>query len=238
MNTPRPAPGRIALHLATRATARHAWRDDVLGDLLEEYADLAATRGESHARRWFRRQAIRLAADACAARMRAVLQSLAVLFFIGDRPMTALLQEVRQAFRSLLRRPGVTVAIMLTLAIGLGVNAAIFNAIDRLLLSPFPFPGVERILVLSELNDENPYPKESVSPANFIDIGRSTTSFDRFAAYGWSEANLSGGTQPERVSAFTVSAEFFNTLGVTPAQGRLLDARDMTFGAHHVVVLE
>lgn len=151
--------------------------------------------------------------------------------------MSTFMQELRHALRSLRRQPGVTVAIILTLAIGLGVNAAIFNAVDKLLLSPFPFPGVDRMLVVSELSPDNPFPKESVSPANFVDLSRNSTAFDRMAAYRWSEANLSGGERPERVAAFGVSAMFFETLGIQPALGRLIATNDTVVGEHHVVVL-
>lgn len=214
-----------------------AWQQDVLGDLVEEFAEVSRSRGDAWARRWFWRQCLRLTLGACVAKHRAALDSLAVLFFIGDRPMSTFAQEVRQALRSLKRQPGVTAAIILTLAIGLGVNAAIFNAIDKLLLSPFPFPGVDRMLVMSELSPDNPFPKESVSPAAFTEFAKSATAFDRLAAHRWSEANLSGGERPERVAAFGVSGAFFETLGIQPALGRLITARDTTVGEHHVVVL-
>jgi putative ABC transport system permease protein len=151
--------------------------------------------------------------------------------------MSTLIQEVRFALRSLRRQPGVTVAIIFTLAIGLGVNAAMFNAIDKLLLSPFSFRDVDRMLVMSELTESEPYPKEAVSPANFADIAKETTVFDRIVAFGWAEVNLSGGERPERVAGKTVSAQFFEALGVTPAQGRFFSPTDMIHGRHHVVVL-
>jgi putative ABC transport system permease protein len=157
--------------------------------------------------------------------------------FIGDRPMHALLQELRLAIRTLGGQPGITVAIVLTLAIGIGANAAIFRMFDALLLRPFSFPGLDRLAMLSEVNAEEPYPQEAVSPANFTDFETQLTSLDRLAAFKWADVNLSGGDQPERVSAFAVSAHFFDLLGVTPAHGRLLLAGDNVWGRHRQLVL-
>jgi predicted permease len=151
--------------------------------------------------------------------------------------MNAFVQEVRSAFRSLRRRPGVTAAILLTLAIGLGVNAAIFDSIDRLLLKPFAFKDVDRIAMVSELTDTDPYPKESVAPANFLDFARDSKTIPNLAAYSWGELNLAGGDRPERVAAFGVSEKFFSTLGVTPALGRFFTPQSHVFGQHHEAVL-
>ena len=230
-------PPRLASWLLRRAVRQEAWQQDVVGDLYEEFVGEASARGRARASRWFWRQTLQLSASAMAARGRAALQTLAVLFFIGDRPMSAFLQEVRYAFRSLRRQPGVTAAIILTLAIGLGVNAAIFDAIDKLLLSPFAFKDVDRMLVLSELTEGDTFPKESVSAANFMDIAARATVFDRVGAYAWAEANFSGGERPERVANFAVSAGLLPALGVTPALGRFFTPDDMVFGRHHVVVL-
>ncbi len=232
-----PTPPRLAAWIARRSVHVQVWQYDVLGDLYEEFAGVAAERGPAVARRWFWRQALRLAVHGTAARGRAVLHTLAVLFFIGDRPMSTFMQEVRYALRSLRRQPGVTTAIVLTLAIGLGVNAAIFNAIDSLLLTPFPFKDVKRTLVLSELTDRDTFPKEAVSPANFIDIAAQATVFDHIAAFEYADTNLSGGDRPERVSGYGVSTEFFSTLGITPALGRFFTPDDMVWGRHHEIVL-
>jgi putative ABC transport system permease protein len=230
-------PPRFTSIVARFAVRREAWREDVLGDVAEEFAARADVDGPAAAARWYRREARRLAAESVGRRLRAVFGGVAVLFFIGDRPMNALSQEIRAALRSLTRRPGVTAAILMTLAIGLGVNAAIFDSIDRLLLKPFAFKDVDRIAMISETSDSEPYPKESVAPANFLDFARETQSIANLDAYGWSELNLSGGDRPERVSAFSTSETFFSTLGVTPALGRFFTAESHVFGQHHEAVL-
>jgi putative ABC transport system permease protein len=230
-------PPRLASWLAANAVRREPWRHDVLGDLAEEFADVAASASPSRARRWFWRQSLRLIAASLLARLAGAGRAVAILLFIGERPMSNFVQELRLASRALRRRPGVTAAIVLTLAIGLGLNAAIFSMIDALLLNPFSFKDVDRMTVLAELSENNPYPKESVAPANFRDFQTQLSSYDGLAAYSWVEANLSGGDEPERISAFGVSGAFFDMLGARPALGRLIDERDQTFGQHHSIVL-
>lgn len=230
-------PPRLAAWTVERVTRREVWRHDVSGDLAEEFADVAALAGPTPARRWYRKQAARLVAESAGNRLRGALRALAVLFFIGDRPMNAFSQEVRAALRSLKRRPGVTAAILLTLAIGLGVNAAIFDSINSLLLKPFEFKQVDRMVMIAETSDSEPYPKESVSPANFLDFAQHATTVTDLSAYGWAELNLSGGDRPERVSAFSTSDHFFATLGITPALGRFFTPDSHVFGQHHEAVL-
>lgn len=230
-------PPRLAAWIVDRATRREAWRHDVCGDLAEEFADVAAASGLARARRWYRHEAMRLAAEAAGRRARGALRAVAILFFIGDRPVNALSQEIRSALRSLKRRPGVTAAILLTLAIGLGVNAAIFDSINSLLLTPFDFKQVDRLVMLAEISESEPFLKESVSPANFLDFEREATTVTDLSAYGWAELNLSGGDRPERVSAFSTSDNFFTTLGVTPALGRFFTPASHVFGQHHEAVL-
>jgi hypothetical protein len=222
---------RFTSLIARLAVRREAWREDVLGDVAEEFAARVAVDGEKAAARWHRREVARLAAETARRRISAAFGALAVLFFIGDRPMNAFSQEVRAALRSLKRRPGVTAAILLTLAIGLGVNAAIFDSIDSLLLKPFPFKDIDRIAMLSEITDAEPYPKESVAPANFLDFARDAKTITNLSAYGWGELNLSGGDRPERVAAFSTSEHFFTTLGVTPALGRFFTPSRMCSGS-------
>lgn len=235
--TPAVRPPRVSTWLLGRTLRNAAWRDDLTGDLHEEFAARCASQGRARAAQWFRREVRTLARQAAADRLRRLAPALATLFFIGDRPMSEFLNELRHAGRALARRRGVSIAIILTLAVGLGVNAAIFNAIDNLLLTPFRFPDVKRLVAMSEISDDSPYPKESVAPANYLDLVRETRVFDRTAAYEWGEANLSGGERPERVAAFSVTGGFFDTLGVRPQLGRLIDVNDARAGQPKVVVL-
>src|SRR4029077_8819929 len=87
----------------------------------------------------------------------------------GDPIMQTIGMEARYAFRALFARPGVTALIVLSLALGLGANAAIFTLIDALVVHPFPFPGVDRVVLVAETSPTTDFKQGSVSAANFLD---------------------------------------------------------------------
>ena len=151
--------------------------------------------------------------------------------------MGAFVRDVRQAWRSLVRRPLLTTTVAATLSLGLGANAAIFNLIDRLVLRPYPLADPDRTVLLAETGPRLEYRRESVSPANFLDWRRSTDTLTHLSAFQWWDANLAERGNPERLPGFQVSWEFFDALGVRPALGRGFVRDDETFGRHHVVVL-
>ncbi|MEP6915667.1 MAG: ABC transporter permease, partial [Acidobacteriota bacterium] len=144
----------------------------------------------------------------------------------------------RYALRSLWKRPGVSALVVLTLAIGIGANAAIFEMIDALVLRPFAMPDVERIAMVAEASPASGADsRETVSPANFLDWKNQADTFERLAAFEWWDVNLAGGDEPERVAGFNVSADFFPVLGVQPALGRMFTADEETPGRHRRAVL-
>ena len=208
---------------------RRALRDDheremVLGDLLEELP----RRG----RFWYSRQAVAIALHA--ALRGAVPQQ--------DRPsgdffMRIFAKDVRYACRSLLKRPLLTLTVSLTLALGLGANAAIFNLIDRLVLRPFPAVDPDNVVMIAETGPRLSYRRETTSPANFIDWRASADTVTHMAAMQWWDANLTDNDDPERVQGAQVSSGFFDALGIRPVLGRGFVRDDETFGRHHVVVL-
>jgi putative ABC transport system permease protein len=234
-----PAP-RLATGIVRWSAARLSWGETACGDLEEEHAMLAARRGSIRAGLWYWGQALLLAAAACRGRAREVLRGARTVLFIGDRPMNAIVSEVRIAVRALRRFPLITAAIVLTLALGLGVNAAAFSMLDALVFRPFSLPEVDRLAVVSEWSDDNasPHdPDESVSPGNFIGWRRQSRAFEGLAAFDWWQVNFSGGDEPERVTGFRVSADFFRVLGPTPALGRFIGDEDIAGGPRRVVVL-
>ncbi len=141
------------------------------------------------------------------------------------------------ATRSLLKRPGLTSLVVLTLALGLGANAAIFAIIDALVLRPFPAADTERIVTVAQTAPDSQWRRGTVAPANFLDWRRQADVFAHLAAFDWWDVNLVGRDQPEHVQGFFVSAGFFDALGVRPALGRSFAPDDETFGRHRVVVL-
>jgi putative ABC transport system permease protein len=144
--------------------------------------------------------------------------------------MSTLLQDLRFAFRTLLRRPGFTAAAVLTLAVGLGANAAIFSVVDGVLLQPLPFPEPERLSFLTRDGD--------VSILDGVDWRRESRAFESIALFlrGWA-FDLSGEGTPERVVGSVVEPEFFEVLRTPPLLGRTLNADDNREGGARVAVV-
>jgi putative ABC transport system permease protein len=147
--------------------------------------------------------------------------------------------ETRYALRGIWKRPGLSALVVLTLALGLGANAAIFGVVDALLLRPFTIPNLDRIAMVAEAapDDGLGNATATVSPANFLDWRKQATSFARLAAFQWWDVNLAGIDEPERVAGFFVSADLFPALGVEPALGRTFTRDEETRGRHRLVVL-
>jgi putative ABC transport system permease protein len=140
--------------------------------------------------------------------------------------MTHLLDDVRLAIRGFRKTPGVTAVIILALALGIGVNSSCYVYISGLLLHPFPYPQLDRIVTVWESPANRPDDRGAVAPANFLDLKERSTSFAALSAYRPWDANLSGIGEPERVPACLVSPEFFSALGISPVLGRTLTAED------------
>ena len=152
--------------------------------------------------------------------------------------MSTFLLHLTQAFRRLLKRPGFTVAAVLTLALGIGANTAAFSLMDRLLLSSFPFQAPEHIVTLYEWDaarGENG--RFNLSAPNYLDIRKASTQYESIAAINSTIGNLSGNGEPAQVEVALVSASFFPMLGAKPMLGRsFTEAEDQT-GAPRVAVL-
>jgi len=132
--------------------------------------------------------------------------------------MTNGMDDLRYAARALRKAPSFTVAVVLTLALGIGANAAVFSVVRAVLLEPLPFAEPERLVVVEELNPG--WSTTLASSHAFLEWRRRTKSFEHLAAAVWWDANLETGPEPARVIEVNVSAGFFETLGVAPALGR------------------
>ena len=153
--------------------------------------------------------------------------------------MAALLQDLRYARRILVKSPLFTIVVILTLAIGIGLNTAVFSAIDTLLLKPLP--GVRAPNELVQLYRSWPGDQKfgSNSIPHFQDVrDRSTDVFTGVAAWAWVPMSLSSNGRAQQVFGMTVSANYFSTLGVVPIRGRIfVPSEDVGQGAHAVAVL-
>src|SRR5215813_3613422 len=148
----------------------------------------------------------------------------------GGRLLSDLWQDLRYAARTLWKRPGFTVAAVLTLAIGIGSNAAIFTVINAVLLRPLPFPHGEQLLALytrSLPSSGLDLPYFEMSDPEFADIRSRVNEFAGIGAYNFLDRNLTlGNGDAERVLTMRVTSEFFDVLGVRPARGRSFDKED------------
>jgi putative ABC transport system permease protein len=150
--------------------------------------------------------------------------------------METLFKEIRYASRSLIKQPGFTAIAVITLALGIGVNTAIFSLIHAVLLRPLPFPESGRLVVVKDQNATTGETLPSVSPADFFDWKSQSQSFSNAAAYsGWSITLLEG-EESELIPATRVTDEFFSTLAVPPLLGRTFTADEFRTGSKVVIL--
>jgi predicted permease len=126
-------------------------------------------------------------------------------------------RDLRYALRMLVKSPGFAVVIVLTLALSIGANSAIFSVIDGVLLRPLPYPEANRIVRV--FFHSSSFPKFPLNPFDFRDFRRLLRSFDSLAGFTRADLQLSGTGQPERFTGFAVTAGFFRVLGLHPARG-------------------
>ncbi len=151
--------------------------------------------------------------------------------------METLWQDLRYGARQLARSPGFTVVAVLTLALGIGANTAIFSVVNAVLLRPLPHPEPERLTMVWLDNRNEGWPEDLTSYPTYLDWRSQNRSFEDLAAFTPSEASLSGDGEPERVRSAVVSASYFSVLRVQPAQGRVFRPEEEVPGAEPVVVL-
>ena len=232
----RVAPPRLAERLLGALVGSAAWRETVLGDLHEEFA----WRSEDHRMRaaaWYWWQAARIGARHAARDAMRAARSPRHVRPQGDSVMRVLGQDLRFALRTLVKQPGLTLIVVVTLALGIGANASVFGLIERMVLDPFPIPNVDRMVMVAEPTPGSIFLKDTVSPADFLDIAAETHTLSAVAAYEWWDVNLSGRDEPERVQGFYVSPSFLRVLGVTPALGRDFLPEEADRGRHQRVIL-
>src|SRR5438270_4603698 len=129
-------------------------------------------------------------------------------------------QDVRYGLRILAKNPAFTAIAVLALALGIGANSAIFSVVNAILLRPLPYKNPEQLVMVWENATHLGFPKNTPSPANFLDWRQQTTLFSGMAAFGERSFNLTGVGEPERLDGRRVSANLFDLLGVRPIIGR------------------
>jgi putative ABC transport system permease protein len=154
----------------------------------------------------------------------------------GFRQNRSYHSRMRYPIRSLLRQPGFTFVAILTLALGIGANTAIFSVVDAVVLRPLPYPEADRVLVLMERAPKFPNPI-SLSVLNFPDVRNQAHSYGSVGVVRNVTMNLTGGEEPLRVNAKMITADVLTTLRVPPALGRNFTSQEDHAGAAPVAII-
>jgi len=149
--------------------------------------------------------------------------------------METLLQDLRYGLRMLAKSPGFTAIAVLTLALGIGTNTALFSVVNGVLLNPLAYPQSGQLVAL--YGKTPGFDQASINYPNFLDWQRDTQTFSSMAIYRNQDYNFTGTGETERLSGYMISADFFSTLGIRPILGRTFRAGDDVVGAAPVVML-
>src|SRR6266404_1364757 len=149
--------------------------------------------------------------------------------------MMSFLQDVRFGLRVLAKNPGFTAIAILTLALGIGANTALFSVVNGVLLNPLPFPNPDELVAVYTKSPT--FQESSIAYPNFLDWQKDNHSFAALSAFRSDDYNMVGAGEPERVHIHMISAEFFPALGLQPVLGRTFRPEEDQAGAGPVTIL-
>ncbi|HEX8078287.1 MAG TPA: ABC transporter permease [Chthoniobacterales bacterium] len=145
--------------------------------------------------------------------------------------------NLRYALRQLRKSPGFTFVAVLTLALGIGANTAIFTVVNAVLLSPLPYPDADRLVMVQSRNFQENLKSQAFAPAGFRDVEKQVTSFDGIAATRYNYDNLTGIEKPTSLTGSLVTQDYFKVLGEKPLVGRTFTKEDAAANAKPTVIL-
>jgi len=145
--------------------------------------------------------------------------------------------DIQYALRGIAKRPLFYSLAILTLALGIGANAAIYTVVNGVLLQPLPYPHPERLMMVWTHNPRQGFDKDVGTYPNFEDWRRASQSFERMSAYFGASVTLTGNGDPAQIRGARVTSEFFETMGVGPLVGRAFSAADGLPGGERVVIV-
>src|SRR5499433_1206133 len=151
--------------------------------------------------------------------------------------MGSLLQDVRYGLRMLVKKPTFAIVVVLTLALGVGANTAIFSIVNAVLLRSLPFPDPDRLVRIYFNNPGVGLQGVRFSVPEFDDLRKQTDVFEDVSVVVLGPTNLTGAQQPEHLEMMEVSPNYFSMLGATPELGRLFGHQDFALGFAPVVVI-
>ena len=237
-----PAPSKFAEGVLTFIVRDADQREAIIGDLREELTRYARRVGNSRAIRWHRRQSVSIACRYGLTRMlrrKPPVRWISIADAEPDGPWwSGMGRDVRHAWRAILQRPALSGVVVLTLAVALAANSTTFSILDALVLRPYRFEGVDRLIVATTMNPEQSFfDRNNVAAGDFREWPERSKTIEQWAMYQWWDANLSGVDIPEQVPGFLVSPGFFALLGSPPAMGREFIDSEARRGQHRRAVL-
>ncbi len=210
---PSPLLGRLLLQL----TLGREGREFIVGDIDEEFAEhILPNRGWFAAHRWYWSHVLRSVSN----RTLHVSPSRRIMHQRGDRFMSTTWMDMKHSLRGLVKTPGFFLIAILTLALGIGANTAIFSIVYAVLLQPLPFGNPDRLVQVYETRPDRGWDGVSLSRPNFRDYREQNRTLEDMGAMRGTDLNLTGTGFPERVRGSMVSAGFFRILQVDPVVGR------------------
>ncbi|HLK22466.1 MAG TPA: ABC transporter permease, partial [Bryobacteraceae bacterium] len=145
--------------------------------------------------------------------------------------------NLRYTLRTLRLNPGFALAAVFSLALGIGVNTSAFTSVNAIVLHPFPYPELDRVVAVWATDVKLAEPRQRLAPGNFLDWKKNSSTFQYLSAYrGWN-ATLTGVDEPRRLQATQVSADFFHTFAMYPRQGRAFSEADCEPGRDAVAIV-
>ena len=151
--------------------------------------------------------------------------------------MSKFFHDIRYAWRVLGKNPGFAAVAILTLALGIGANSAIFSLVHAVLLEPLPFPHADRLIMVWETDPNRQVTRGVVAPAELLDWQKQARSFENLAGWQTWFYNIAGGNEPEQVWGAAVTSNFFDVFGIQPALGRAFQADEGVPGHGEVVII-
>lgn len=151
--------------------------------------------------------------------------------------METFFHDLRYGFRTLFKHPGFSLIAVLSLALGIGANTAIFTVVNAVLLKPLPYSDPDRLVMVWEDQSVIGFPRADVAPANYVDWKNQNQAFEDIAALNWKNFNLTGDGKPERILAHGTSSNFLPLIGVQPIIGRNFSAEEDKPGSEKVAIL-
>ena len=235
-------PSRVAERFLALFVRDLDLRDSITGDLREEFARYASRAGAARAARWHWKQTIGIAVRYSLTRLLRRKPPVRWISTADLEPQgpwwTGAMRDMRYAWRATAQRPMLSGAVMLTLALALAANSTTFSLLDALVLRPYRFEGVDRLLIATTGGPEDTFfDRINVTGADFREWRQQSKTVASWAMYQWWDANLSGVDTPEQVPGFFVTPGYFALLSSPPVLGREFVESESQPGNHRRAVI-